>query len=148
MIIKPPIRGQDDYGSGQYLAPRGNRKHNGVDYCCYPGSAVCSPVYGIVTKLGYAYGDDLSFRYIEVEMTNGHFARVFYISPTIAVGSKVNKKSVLGLSQTLQNRYPKNSKHENPITNHIHLEIFELVKGKKIYFNPLEYLKRASNGLV
>lgn len=140
MIIIPPIRGQDDYGSGQYLASRGERKHNGIDYCCYPKSQVFSPVNGLVTKLGWAYGDDLSFRYVEVKTEDNVFVRVLYIEPTISIGYKVTINSIIGLSQALQKRYPADEKHKNPITDHIHVEVFELVKNKKIYINPLEYL--------
>ena len=139
MIIMPPIRGQDDYGSGQYLAPRGSRKHNGVDYCCYPGSRVLSPVNGLVTKLGYAYKDDLSFRYVEVKTEFNEFIRVFYIEPTISIGYKITTNTELGISQTLQNRYPADEKHKNPITDHFHVGVFELEKNKRKYINPLEY---------
>ena len=34
------IRGLDCHGSGAWQAPRGHRKHNGVDVVCEPGDKV------------------------------------------------------------------------------------------------------------
>ncbi|MCA1800695.1 MAG: hypothetical protein LC650_05325 [Actinobacteria bacterium] len=58
----------DRAGGGGYGAPRGrNRKHNGVDLLVQPGDHILSTMAGFVTKHGYCYADDLSWRYVEVE---------------------------------------------------------------------------------
>lgn len=122
-------RGVDSHGSGAFGAPRGSRKHNGIDFAASVGQEILTPVTGIVSKVGYPYGDDLSFRYVEVTTPKNHKHRVFYISPSVQVGDSVLEGvTCLGLVQDLCKRYPK-------ITNHIHYEIKD---GNK-YLNPDDY---------
>jgi len=117
-------RGKDQQGAGHYGAPRGNRKHRGIDYACEPGSLVFSPIAGLVTKLGYPYSHDLSFRYVEISDSNGIRHRVFYVYPTVIVGDFVTKSDTIGASQKLP--------YEG-ITQHCHYE----VKDKEgNYLNP------------
>ena len=137
MLIQPPKRISDNWGSGHYGASRGDRKHVGVDFACYPNSAVFPEKAGRVTKVGYCYNDDLSFRYIEIEDSHGDFARYFYVEPTgaIEVGQLVYHKTILGHSQKRGDRYA-------GITEHVHLETFERKDGKKVYFDPSSYYLR------
>ena len=108
----------DKWGSGHFGAPRGDRTHNGIDYICPKDSPVLSPCDGKVTKLGYAYADDLSFRYIQI--TNGtKNHRIFYVTPDVELTSEVKEGDIIGLSQDLAGRYPE-------ITPHIHYEIKSL----------------------
>ena len=119
-----PIRGgllrtYDKYGSGAFGSSRdkGKRKHNGVDIIASPGDTVFSPVSGVVTKRGYPYADDLSFRYVEITTNNGLAVRVFYVWPAVKLEKRVVAgKTKIGLVQDLEKRYP-------GITNHVHLEI-------------------------
>lgn len=115
----------DSYGEGHFGASRGGRKHRGVDYSCLPNSKVLSPCSGIVSKIGYPYSDDLSFRYIEIASNSNHKLRVFYVSPSVEVGDIVDESTVLGLSQKLGVRYP-------GIGEHVHLEI----RGKGKIIDP------------
>ncbi|WP_272962288.1 M23 family metallopeptidase [Alcanivorax jadensis] len=108
-------RGSDGFGSGHFGASRGGRSHSGFDLLCDAGVPLCSPVAGTVTKVGYPYGDDLSYRYVQVS-AGGYDFRTFYIEPSVAVGDKVDKCSVIGTGQSLGKRYP-------GIPNHIHFEI-------------------------
>jgi len=64
-----PTRGTDTHGSGKWMAPRGSRKHKGVDFACYPDTEIYSGSAGQVTKLGYPYADKLQYRYVEVTCT-------------------------------------------------------------------------------
>lgn len=124
-VILPPRR-RDDYGLGHFGASRGKRKHNGIDYACMPESKVFSPVEGEVTKLGYPYGDNPYYRYVQVTTKEGYNVRSFYVEPYVEVGDYVSESSIIGISQSLDKRYP-------GITEHIHLEIKDL-QGK--YINP------------
>lgn len=137
MKINPSVRGADCFGSGHYGASRGSRKHVGLDYACYPGSAIYPDKDGCVTKIGYPYGDDLSFRYIEIEDDAGYRARYFYVQPkeSLKVGDFVHNDEIIGHSQELGVRYP-------GITEHVHLETFTLIDGKKEYFDPASYYLR------
>lgn len=133
MTINAPERGTDKWGRGDYMAPRGFRKHKGVDFACYPGSEIISLTVGHVSKLGYPYApsDDKKgdLRYVEVTDRQGRMARYFYVDPRVVMGQPIKQGDVLGVSQTLQNIYP-------GITDHVHFE----VKTANGYANPLEYL--------
>ena len=121
-----PKRGTDQWGSGELGAPRGNRKHNGIDYACAPDTIVCSLTDGHVTKLGYPYGDDLSYRYVEVTDFRGYQHRYFYVQPSVEVGERVERGDMVGKAQDIQERYDTNMK------NHVHYEI----KQDEVYLDP------------
>lgn len=113
-------RGWDDWGSGEFGSSRGSRVHKGIDYTCAPQTLIAAPVDGFVTKLGYPYAEDLSYRYVEITDSQGHKHRVFYILPTVAVGLKVFKGSLIGTAQDVASRYTQPNKI---MKNHIHYEI-------------------------
>jgi len=135
--ITPPPRTSDSWGQGHYGASRGKRDHNGKDFACYPMSLIYPEKEGTVTKIGYPYGDDLSFRYIEIKDANDDYARYFYVEPTgaIEVGERVYHSTILGHSQKLGERY-------SGITEHIHFETFYLQNGIREYFDPDTYYLR------
>lgn len=113
-------RGTDAYGSGAFKASRdgGERQHQGVDYVASAGQAVWAPISGLVTRIGYAYGDDPGLRYVEIENAALKIsARVFYIAPQVQVGQVVRLGTPIGIAQTLQARYP------GGIVDHVHLEL-------------------------
>lgn len=116
--VQLELRGTDAWGDGSYGARRdgGRRRHNGVDYLAAPGTAILAPVAGIVTKLGYPYGDDLSFRYVEIRSHAGCKHRLFYVEPARELRSDIRKGSVVGHTQDLGKRYP-------GMPNHVHYEI-------------------------
>ena len=135
MKINPPKRIADNWGSGHYGASRGDRLHVGVDYACCPNSVIYPDKGGEVTKIGYCYSDDLSFRYIEVMDGSGIYARYLYVDPIVEVGDYVTNAEPIGRSQELGKRYA-------GITEHVHMECFNLVDGKKVYFDPNSYYLR------
>ena len=132
-----PIRQQDRHGSGAFKAPRGTRKHLGVDFACQANSLVLSVAGGEVTKLGWVYNannpnhaDKTHFRYVQVTDSNGIDLRFFYVDPSVKKGDKVGEDAVLGKAQDLETVYP-------GITPHVHFE----VNHEGAYINPLYYLK-------
>jgi len=113
-------RGDDAYGEGRFHARRdgGERQHEGVDYVATPGQPVEAPISGYVAKIGFAYPDDQTLRYIEIENPALHLtARVFYVDPDVAVGDAVAVGHPIGQAHTLLKRYPRG------MTNHVHLEL-------------------------
>ena len=125
------VRTPDKWGAGHYKAPRGKRTHNGIDYTCPAGYSVLAPVSGVVTKFGYPYGDDLSFKYIQISHTSAegdYDHRIFYVSPGWEIGTNVKEGQVIGIAQDLTVRYP-------GITPHIHYEI----KLNGEFINPNEF---------
>lgn len=109
------LRECDVHGCGFFGANRGERQHKGVDISMNPGELVMSPISGIVTKVGYPYSDDLSYRYVQIHK-DGYDFRLFYVEPLVDVGETIDFNSVIGYVQNLGSRYP-------GITEHVHLEI-------------------------
>lgn len=110
-----PMRKCDDQGCGHFGASRGSRLHNGIDLACNPGTAICSPINGKVTKIGYPYANDLSIRYVQVT-SNGYDYRVFYVEPCVEVGDSVTVNDVIGAAQELESM-------NRGGTQHVHFEI-------------------------
>ncbi len=115
-----PHRGTDDYGSGEFGAPRGDRTHKGIDYACYPGTVIESGVYGTVTKLGYPYAEALQYRYVEVTDSLRQRHRYFYVDPSVDVGEKVMAGDSIGVSQDIAAHYT-----NGVMKNHVHYEILD-----------------------
>ena len=121
-------RGTDAYGEGRFHASRdgGSRDHEGVDYVATAGQPVVAPISGYVSKIGYAYPDDQTLRYVEIENPALHLtARVFYVDPDVAVGDAVAVGRPIGHAHSLLKRY------RGGMTNHVHLELVN-GKGRKL----------------
>ena len=127
-------RGSDAWGSGEYGASRGSRRHNGIDYHTVAGTKICSMTEGKVTKLGYPYGDDLSYRYVEITDPGGYRHRYFYVEPTVKMGETVQRTDVIGVAQDIKARYDDNP--ERSMKNHVHYEIFKMNFGEREYSDP------------
>lgn len=132
-IASLPIRGYDRWGSGEYLASRGDRQHEGLDLACYPGTGVFPVRPGRVTKLGYSYADDLSYRFVEVIDSKGNSARYHYVEPAegLKVDDMVGLYDCIGEVQDIRQRY-------EDITCHYHLEVRN-VDG--VLLDPKEYYR-------
>jgi peptidoglycan LD-endopeptidase LytH len=117
--VIPPRRTTDKYGSGRFGAPRGDYIHRGVDLAAAVGSKVLALSDGTVSKIGYCYRDDLSFRYVELAtgwVRGTTKERYFYLDPEVEVGQEIEHGDVLGTVQSLEERYP-------GITPHFHFEV-------------------------
>lgn len=125
------LRGIDGYGSGAFGASRGDRIHNGTDFKAPPMAVMLSPVAGKVTKLGYPYADDLSYRYVELTDKQKLKHRLFYVDPMVEVGNIVEVDGTVGLVQHISARY-----NVHLMVNHVHYEI-KTSRGE--YLNPLEF---------
>lgn len=118
--VLTPLRGIDAWGDGSFGAPRGDHKHRGIDFAAAPDSLLCSPVDGHITKVGYPYKDDLSYRYVQVTDSMGHNHRFFYVEPVMkgaGNGQKVMRGDVIGFAQDVAARY------DSRMKNHIHYEV-------------------------
>lgn len=129
------LRGKDRHGYGHFGASRGNRVHKGIDVVSEDGQPVSSCSDGVVTKIGYPYSHDLSYRYVQVtvgENSDTVHERYFYCLPNdgIEVGASVKAGQVIGAAQDLCCTY-------GGITPHIH---FEIKTPKGVYLDPIKYL--------
>lgn len=124
--LSAAVRKPDSFGDGEYGASRGDRKHNGIDFA----PQVHAVSSGTVTKIGYPYGNDLTYFYVQITDNNGNDARYFYVQPCVKVGDKINAGQVIGIMQDLGKRYP-------GITPHFHFE----VKRSGEFLDPHQYLE-------
>jgi murein DD-endopeptidase MepM/ murein hydrolase activator NlpD len=117
------VRAHDLWGSGEYGAARstGKRKriHAGADYVAYPGQLVRAPIAGEVTKIGFAYKNDRTLRFVEItNRETRRTVRVLYVKPSVQEGQTLAATDPIGGAQNLNMRYP-------GITNHVHVELMD-----------------------
>jgi peptidoglycan LD-endopeptidase LytH len=153
-MIRTMIRGQDEWGSGAFGAPRdgGSRKHNGIDIVALPGSEPCTLTESRVIRIGYPYDPrpsseldirtdaarkkhDLKaqMRLIVLEDPWGNQIKLMYVLPFdhVKPGRKLPQYASIGTTQDLDPIYP-------GITPHFHFEVSD-DQGRII--NPTDYLE-------
>lgn len=146
----------DHQGCGHYGAPRGKRKHVGVDLAISPNNPVRLGFEGKVVKAGWPYSDPKKshIRYLAINVSENinraceelygegkYYCRVFYMSPAVKLGYSIEPDTIIGFSQKLGSFYPE-------ITEHIHFELYRLKdnargihkKSNFIYVDPNEFL--------
>jgi murein DD-endopeptidase MepM/ murein hydrolase activator NlpD len=110
---KLQIRGTDKFGSGAFGSRRdgGKRTHLGVDAITVTNEDFHSRVAGTVSFLGYPYGDDLTYRYVQITDANGWKWRYYYVKPTVELGLKIN---IGDMTQHVHFEIKVNNKHIDP----------------------------------
>lgn len=123
------LRGCDAQGCGHFGAPRGTRKHAGLDVECVPGATVHAPWAGTVERTADPYGDGkYSGLLIRIDARTAY--KVMYMAPLGGlVGSKVAAGDTIGYAQDISRRYSAGMKP------HLHLEVY--VDGQAIDPEPL-----------
>lgn len=107
-------RGEDQWGSGRFLASRATRPHLGVDYVSTPGQEVVSPCDGTFVRVKRPYaGEHLSG--LLIRSNDGLSVTLFYVRPDEGL-KEVHKGQRVGLAQSLSYKYP-------GITEHVHMEV-------------------------
>ena len=112
----------DPAGSGHYGAPRGKRKHDGIDFLCKPGQTVSCPIEtGLVVRLAYPYE---TTKYGGLLIKNKHLAiKIFYLDPWPGIiGTLISRGDPIGIAQDITERYG------GQMRPHLHLAV--------ISFNP------------
>ncbi len=113
------LRGEDEWGNGAYGASRGGRTHKGIDIAAYPGTLIQAIVPGEVTKLGYVYDHDLSFRYVQISLAGVDY-RYFYVRPNVSPGQWVWSGQSIGRVQDIASKY---TSKPTPMINHMHFSM-------------------------
>lgn len=130
-IVKSDIR-NDRAGLGHFGAPRGDRRHRGVDYRVTPGSEVLSPVGGTVGRIGYAYDDDHSYRIVDIETPDGYLHRVFYVHPLVDTGQEVTRFTPIGIALDVSRYY----RPDSAMQPHVH---YEVINAGGVHVDPERY---------
>lgn len=113
------VRALDKWGDGRYGAPRGGRRHKGVDFICIPNQEIVSPINGLFIRLKFPYANPVNgILFGGVLLRGSNFdVTMFYFEPIKGkIAMPVKKGEVLGLAQDLRIKY-------DGITPHIHLQI-------------------------
>ena len=144
LLCQAPLRGTDDWGSGAFGSSRVDRIHTGEDVVMAVGSLVMAPVSGKITKLGFAYADDPTYRIVDITDSKNNRHRLFYVQPldTIKVGQHVAEGALVGEVQDVAERYNELTIKGGHLTsklmkNHVH---YEIINGSGEYLDPKEFI--------
>ena len=123
ILISPTGGGirNDSEGSGYWLASRGSRLHEGIDFDLPKGAGqlVVSPITGKFKRIAYPYPDTQEIRGCEIR-GGDIWVKMFYLRPYDSlVGQKVTMGQPIGIAQDISKRYP-------GCEPHIHLEVIKI----------------------
>ena len=121
----------DPAGDGHYGAPRGRRKHDGLDFLCKPGQTVRCPIEaGKVIREARPYARGT---YSGLLIQNKHLAiKIFYLDPWPGViGKIVQRGEPIGIAQDVSEKY------QGGMEAHIHLAV--------VSFNPQILLEKGES---
>lgn len=120
-----PERGCDPHGCGHFGAPRGNKKHKGVDFWAPPGAVILAKAAGKVERTGFCYAkgpgsvdDKDPFQLVVIRHRPKRFARYLYLEPLVSAGELVQPGQPIGVVQDLTRRLKK-------IRTHVHIDMHE-----------------------
>ena len=117
--VKGPqmIRREDRWGCGAFDAPRGERRHRGIDIVANPDQALFSPITGRIVRVAEPYDDEPRYNGLLMEGLGewaGLELKLFYLDH-FDLGP-IKQGDPLGTAQDIAVRYP-------GITGHIHVEL-------------------------
>ena len=121
VFVNPTGRGvrMDGGGDGRHGAPRGKRKHDGLDFACIPGQAVLMPVDGQIVRVSLPYKYDTNWRGVHIYHKRIEL-KMWYFKPDLGfIGRVCDAGEIIGYAQDISQRY------EN-VTPHIHLRIVKI----------------------
>ena len=108
---------EDEEGSGEYGAKRGDRLHNGIDFLCEVGQEIVAPFNMMIERIANPKPNSpmsgIKWKYGKSE------GKMFYFKPKVSlVGTMVSKGDVIGIAQSVSFDYglPK-------MKDHIHFQI-------------------------
>ncbi len=116
------VRGADKHGSGTYLAGRGKRLHEGVDYISFPGQEIVAPTKGFIIRERWPYAEPTEgvfYGGVQIRGPNCVVTIFYFQLDKKLIKMNVREGQVIGIAQDLTLKYP-------GITNHVHLH-FDLI---------------------
>ncbi|MEQ8220322.1 MAG: hypothetical protein RH981_18955 [Arenibacter sp.] len=115
------IRDCDGFGCGHFGASRGTRTHKGLDFAFAVGGAVLAPFPCKVTRHGYPYADDLTYRLVEcvgLGAYSDYRFKVMYVKELPTIGREFKEGEILCKADDIS------SKYGSSMTNHVHFELY------------------------
>jgi hypothetical protein len=106
----------DSEGDGHHGAPRGSRRHKGVDFECCPNQKVLMPITGRIARLSYPYANDLYWKGVLI-YTQRMQIKLWYFQPMPGrVGNHFQAGDIIGHAQDISKKYP-------GMDPHVHLRV-------------------------
>ncbi|NXS93702.1 LECT2 protein, partial [Jacana jacana] len=112
------IRDCDSYGCGRYNAPRGGRRHKGVDVLCEDGAVVYAPFTGNIVSRARPYGNGNAIDNGVQLSGSGFCVKMFYIEP-VKYNGPITKGEKIGVLLPMQRVY-------RGIKSHVHIQNCDL----------------------
>ncbi|MEO1628099.1 MAG: M23 family metallopeptidase [Bacteroidota bacterium] len=118
--VNPLVLRNDSKGLGHFGAPRGKRKHKGLDFVAQPGQSIFSPIDGIIQRRANPYANDSRFTGCLIIGTGRHVSysvKLFYMQP-VAIGISVSAGDYIGKGQEISKKWGKE------MLDHLHMEVY------------------------
>ena len=138
MIELKPIIRNDAAGSGHFDAPRGSRKHRGMDIVAITGQPVVLRRDMKFNRVGFPYEGDFNYKLMEFYLPDydSVLVKLMYVTPRtwkpLERHTTYHAGTIIGYAQDIKARYP----NEPDMQNHIHVEVIR--NGK--HENPAWWL--------
>ena len=122
------IRHSDKWGSGHFGAPRGDRRHRGVDFIVSPiGQIIVAPCAGDVVRYKRPYANPINgtlFNGLLIRASDFEYT-LFYLEPLIEViRTRVEEGQIIGHAQDISLKYPQMIAHIHMQFDSINPELF------------------------
>ena len=128
----------DPAGDGHFGAPRGDRKHQGIDRLCEPGQIAKAEIEGTLV-LAYPYPDDKIYTGCRI-WGKSWMVKMFYFIPIPAlIGCNVLAGESIGIAQDISQKYG------GGMLAHLHIGLYKL--NPTLLVNPEDYLDTEENRL-
>jgi len=135
------IRKSDNWGSGYFGAPRGNRPHLGIDLIYSPDEEIRAPFDLTINRVSYPYASS-PYSGIAFTTSSGdtnYDGRLWYMLPDFgSIGKSFKRGQIIGVAQQINEKYP-------GMINHVHLQLEKLNEqpteedityNSKVFTNP------------
>lgn len=140
IIGLPTYREADSFGSGAFLAGRGNRLHYGVDIAVEPGTRIYAPFPGRIKNIDSIYTDGShpelkGIKIIGALAYTGWVAQILYVKKDWGLIGDVRYHEDIGDAQDMASSYGEG------MTNHIHFAVYKEINNKRKYLDTERFLR-------
>lgn len=122
-FVNPTGKGirNDAGGQGYHGAPRGTRKHDGIDYAADVDQIVVAVHEGLIPRESLPYGNDLRWRGVHI-IHERIETKMWYLRPfSEVIGTEVRAGQAIGFAQNIGEK-----EGYEGVTPHIHVRIVKI----------------------